>query len=77
MNVEAAGRAVEGELAERSLEVRFDVEELEPERLRVDRDGMRSSAGGGRLADDFVGLRGLLSDDVDRALQDVAIAWHG
>jgi hypothetical protein len=74
MNVEAALRTVEGEVLELALEVDLHLQQLEPRHLRVDGDRMIASSGGGRLIDEFVGLRRLLGDGVDGVLEDVAFS---
>src|SRR6266498_223997 len=78
MDVEAASRAVRDEVGELALEVRLHVQELEPEHLCADRDGMRAAAGRCRLVDKLAGLRGLLGDRPDGSLEEVALSvCHG
>jgi hypothetical protein len=74
MHVEAALRAVEGEILELALEVRLHLEELEPEHLRVNRDRVIASTGSLRFIDELVGLDGLLGDGVDGVLEDLAFS---
>jgi hypothetical protein len=74
MNVEAALRAVEGEILELALEVGLHPEEFEPEHLRMDGDRMITSTGSLRFVHELVGLDGLLGDVVDSVLEDVALA---
>ena len=78
MHVEAALRAVEGEVLELTLQIGLHLEELEPEHLRVDGDRMIASTGSLRFVDEIVGLDGLLGDGVDGLLEDLALALlHG
>lgn len=73
MNVEAALRAVEGEILELALEVGLHLKELESEHLRVDGDRVIASTGSLRFVDEIVGLRGLLGDGVDGVLEDLPL----
>jgi hypothetical protein len=70
MHVEAALRAVEGEVLELALEVGLHLQELEPEHLRVDCDRMIASTSSLRFVDELVGLGRLLGDGVDGVLED-------
>lgn len=54
MNVEAALRAVEGEVLELVLEVGLHLQAFQAQHLRVDRDRVIASSGGGRVADEFL-----------------------
>jgi hypothetical protein len=78
MHVEAALRAVEGEVLELALEVGLHLQELEPEHLGVDRDRMIASTSGLRLVDELICLDGLLGHGPDGVLEDLAFsASHG
>jgi hypothetical protein len=72
MHVEAAPRAVEGEILELALEVGLHLQELEPEHLGGDGDRMIASTGSLRFVDELVGLHRLLGDGVDGVLEDLA-----
>ena len=74
MNVEAAPGAVEDEVLELALEVGLHLQELEPEHLRVDRYRMIASTGSLRFIDKLVGLRRLLGNGPDGALEDLAFS---
>jgi hypothetical protein len=74
MDIQAALRAVEGEVLELAFEVGLHLQELEPEHLRVDRDRMIASTRSLRLVDELVGLDGLLGDGPDGVLEDLAFS---
>jgi len=76
MHVEAALRAVEGEVLKLTFEIGFHLEELEPQHLRVDRDRVIASTSSLRLVDEFFGLDGLLGNGVDGPLEDLAFLRH-
>jgi hypothetical protein len=61
MHVETALRAVQRPRLELALEVGLHLQKLKPEHLRVDGDWMRASTSGGRLVNELIGLRGLLT----------------
>ena len=66
----SARRTIEDTALELAFEVGLRVEGLEAECLRVDRHRMGSvGAGGERLVDELAGLRGLLGDRPDGALE--------
>ena len=69
MNVEAALRAVEGEVLKLTLEVGFHLQELEAEHLRVDGDRVIASTGSGRLVHELVGLSRLLGQGPNGVLK--------
>lgn len=60
MDIETALRAVERPRLELALEIGLNLQELEPQHLRVDRDRMRASSGGGGLVHELVGFDCLL-----------------
>ena len=76
MHVQAALRAVEGEILELAFEIRLHLEELEPQHLRVDGDRMIASTSSLRLVNELVGLDGLLGDGADRAFENLALLRH-
>jgi hypothetical protein len=72
MHVETALRAV------RHPRLEFGLQELEPEHLRVDHDGMIAYTGGGCLVHELAGVDCLLGQGSDGLLQDLALPLlHG
>jgi hypothetical protein len=74
MRVEAALRAVRHPRLELALEIGLHLQELEPEHLRVDRDGVIASTSSLRIVDELVRLRRVLSNGVDGVLEDLALS---
>jgi len=73
MDVPAAVSAVEGERPELAFKVGFHVQQLEPEHLRLERDGMRPvEPGRESLVNDPARHCRLLAHDLDGPLEDVA-----
>jgi hypothetical protein len=77
MHIEAALRAVEGEVLELALEIGLHLQKLKSKHLRVNRDWMIAPTGSLRFVDELVGLDGLLGDGADGVLEDLALsAYH-
>lgn len=75
VHLSPAVRAVEHELLQLTLEVSLHVQKLQPEHLRLDRDGVGAVQPGiERLVHDRVCGSGLLGDQSHRKLKDVALA---
>jgi hypothetical protein len=71
MHVEAASPAVQHQVFQAAFQVGLHLQQFEAQHLRVDRDRVRRATGGHRLADQIVGLGGLVGDGVDGAFKDV------
>jgi hypothetical protein len=75
MHVQAALRAVEGEVLELALQIGLHLEQLQSEHLRVGDKWIGPAVPNvDRLVDEGVGLHRLLGDCVDGVLEDVAFA---
>jgi hypothetical protein len=75
MHVEAALRAVEGEVLEFSFEVGLHVQELQPKHLGVGDERIGPTVADlDRLVDERVGLRCLVGYGVDGTFEDVSLS---